>query len=187
MKSTRLRSTLFGLTLLGYWCAPATVAAADWPQFMLGPEHAGDAAEETLRLPLGLATCVKLDDAVTTAPAVVGGRVYVVDQMGTAYCIDPKANRILWKSAPDGERACGANTSSPCVAEGRLSYGTTAGRFHILDALNGKVRRSIEVGWPITGAATWANDSLYFQDLGAIVHCLDADGNERWRWDHYRK
>jgi outer membrane protein assembly factor BamB len=154
---------------------------------MRGPEHAGDAAAETLRLPLGLATCVKLDDAVTTAPAVVGGRVYVVDQMGTAYCIDPKANRVLWKTAPEGDRACGSNTSSPCVVQGRLSYGTTAGRLHILDATSGNIQRSIEVGWPITGSPTWANDSIYFQDLGAIVHCLDLNGNERWRWDHYRQ
>src|SRR6059058_5341984 len=108
-RTSALHSALLGLLLLGFWCALPKVLAADWPQFMRGPEHAGDAAEETLRLPLGLATCVKLDDAVTTSPAVVGGRVYVVDQMGTVYAIDPKAGRILWKSAPDGERACGSN------------------------------------------------------------------------------
>src|SRR5262245_53179918 len=181
------RSVFAGLLLLGYWCDPPKVVAADWPQFMRGPEHAGDAAEETLRLPLDLATCVKLDDAVTTSPAVVGGRVYVVDQMGTAYCIDPTANRVRWKTAPEGDRACGSNTSSPCVAKGRLYYGTTAGRLHILDAGSGKVHESIEVGWPITGSPTFANDSIYFQHLGAIVHCLDLDGNERWRWDHYKQ
>ena len=97
------RIAFVGLLLLGFWCGPTKLIAGDWPQFMRGPEHVGDAAEETLRLPLGLATCVKLDEAVTTAPAVVGGHVYVVDQMGTAYCIDPRANRILWKTAPEGE------------------------------------------------------------------------------------
>src|SRR5882757_169905 len=86
------------VVLLFLASAPIPARAADWPQFMRGPQHAGDAADETLRLPLGLATCVKLDDAVTTAPAVVAGRVYVVDQMGTAYCIDPTANRIVWKN-----------------------------------------------------------------------------------------
>jgi outer membrane protein assembly factor BamB len=186
-RTTVLGSAVVALTVLGCWCPPAQVVAADWPQFMRGPEHAGDAAEETLRLPLGLATCVRLDDAVTTAPAVVGGRVYVVDQMGTAYCIDPKANRILWKTAAEGDHACGSNTSSPCVVKGRLYYGTTAGRLHVLDAETGKLHRSIEVGWPITGSPTSANDSIYFQDLGAIVHCLDLNGNERWRWDHYRQ
>jgi outer membrane protein assembly factor BamB len=185
MSRSSLVAGILTVLLLAIRCTPA--AAADWPQLMRGPTQTGDAADETLRLPLGLATCVKLDDAVTTSPAVVAGRVYVVDQMGTAYCIDPRANRILWKTAPDGERACGSNSSSPCVAGGRVYYGTTAGRLHILDAVSGKVHRSIEAGWPITGSPTWANDSVYFQDLGAIVHCLDADGRERWRWDHYKR
>ena len=181
------RCALAIIFTLGSWYGHAELSAADWPQFMRGPEHAGDAADETLPLPLGLATCVQLDDAVTTSPAVVAGRVYVVDQMGPAYCIDPMANRVLWKAAPDGERACGSNTSSPCVVNGRVYYGTTAGRLHILNAADGKVHKSIDVGWPITGSPTAANDSIYFQDLGAIVHCLDADGNERWRWDHYKQ
>jgi outer membrane protein assembly factor BamB len=186
MKRTILLLNVFGLMLLGDCLSTAQVAAADWPQFMRSSEHTGDAADETLQLPLGLATCVKLDDAINTAAAVVAGRVYVVDQMGTAYCIDSKVNRILWKTAPDGDRARGSNTSSPCVMKGRVYYGTTAGRFHILDAASGKVHKSIDVGWPITGSPTCANDSIYFQDLGAIVHCLDADGNERWRYDHYK-
>jgi len=163
-----------------------SVQSADWPQFMRSAEHTGDAAEEALPLPLELAVCVQLDDAVTTSPALAGGKVYVADQMGTAYCIDPAANRIAWKSSPDGERAMGGNTSSVCVAGGRVYFGTTAGRFHVLDAGSGKVIKSVEVGWPIMGSATCANDSIYFQSLDAVVHCLDADGHQRWRWDHYR-
>src|SRR5436190_17740494 len=155
-----------------------TLTAADWPQFMRTSEHAGDAADESLKLPLGLATCVRLDDAVTSAPAVVAGKVYIVDQMGTAYCIDPKANRIVWKISPDGARAMGGNTSSVCVAKGCVYFGTTAGQFHVLDANKGTVIRSVDVGWPITGSPTWANDSVYFQTLGAVVHSLDADGRE---------
>jgi outer membrane protein assembly factor BamB len=127
-----------------------------------------------------------LDDAVTTSPAVVGGKVYVADQMGTAYCIDPAANRIVWKSSPDGQQAMGGNTSSVCVMGGRVYFGTTAGRFHVLDSGSGNVIKSVDVGWPIMGSATCANDSIYFQSLDAVVHCLDADGNGRWHWDHYR-
>ena len=92
MQHKALLPNIIGVSLILGWCStPAQVTAADWPQFMRGPHHAGDAADETLRLPLGLATCVKLDDAITTAPAVVAGRVFVVDQMGTAYCVDPRA------------------------------------------------------------------------------------------------
>src|SRR4051794_16980105 len=92
----------FALALLLSCCAGPALAA-DWPQFMRTSEHTGDASGEAIKLPLGLAVCVRLDDAVTTSPAVVAGKVYVVDQMGTAYCIDPKANKILWKKSPDGD------------------------------------------------------------------------------------
>src|SRR5471032_1175632 len=88
------------------------VAAADWPQFMRNAAHTGDAADESLRLPLGLTAQVRLEDAVLTSAAVVQGRAYVVDQMGTAYCIDVRAGTIVWKQSPDGAHAMGSNTSS---------------------------------------------------------------------------
>ena len=162
-------------------------SAADWPQFMHDAARTGDADDEVLKLPLGLLAQVRLEDAVTTSPAVVGGKVYVVDQMGTAYCIDPRAGRVLWKKNPDGEKAMGANTSSPCVAGGRVCYGTTAGSFHILDARDGKVVKTIPLGWPVIASPVYANDSIYVQTLGGVVHCLDLDGKERWRWDHYKR
>jgi outer membrane protein assembly factor BamB len=159
--------------------------AGDWPQFMHDSEHTGDADDERLEMPLELVAQIKLDDAVLTSPAVVGGRAYVVDQMGTAYCVDPDAGRVVWKAAPEGDDAFGSNTSSPCVAEGRIYYGTTAGNLHILDADTGDPVRSISLGWPIVSSITLANSSIYFQTLDAVVHCLDMDGNTRWRWDHY--
>jgi outer membrane protein assembly factor BamB len=70
--------------------------------------HTGDAADESLQLPLGLVAQVRLDDAVMAAPAVVGGLAYVVDQMGAAYCVDPGAGKVVWKSSPDGEKAMGS-------------------------------------------------------------------------------
>ena len=161
------------------------VVAGDWPQFMRNCEHAGNAAEERLAMPLDLSARVKLDDAVLTSPAVVAGKVFIVDQMGTAYCVDPGANRIVWQSAPEGEAALGSNTSSPCVGRGKVFYGTTAGNLHILDARTGRAVRSIAFGSPILGSITLANDSIYLQTLDAVVHCLDLDGNSRWRWDHY--
>ena len=161
-------------------------AGADWPQFMHDAAHTGDAAAEELRLPLGLVAQVALDDAVLTAPAVVAGRAYVVDQMGTAYCIDPRAGRVVWKAAPDGAAAMGSNTSAACVVQGRVYYGTTAGAFHILDARDGKVVKTIQVGAPIVSAPTFANDGVYFQALDAVLRCLDLDGKQRWQWDHYK-
>ncbi|MEX0704824.1 MAG: PQQ-binding-like beta-propeller repeat protein [Planctomycetales bacterium] len=172
------------------WSAGAApLHAADWPQFMRNAAHTGDADDESLRPPLGLAAQVRLDDAAMTSPAVVGGRAYIVDQMGTAYCIDPQAGAILWKTSPEEDRAMGSNTSSPCVAAGRVYYGTTAGNFHILNAGDGKLVRTIAVGSPIVSAPTFANGSIYFQALDAVLRCLDLDldGDERWNWDHYAR
>lgn len=167
--------------------ASTTTSADDWPQFMRDPAHTGDAAAEGLSLPLGLIAQVKLDDAILTAPAIVAGRAYVVDQMGTAYCTDVRAGKIVWKTAPDGAQAMGSNTSSPCVASGRVYYGTTAGTFHILDAKTGKPVKTLNVGAPIVSAPTHANGSIYFQASDAVLRCLDLDGVERWTWDHYAR
>src|SRR5262249_42946575 len=144
---------------IGCLLQPATVLAADWPQFMRVSERTGDAAEETVSLPLGLAIQVRLADPVTTSPAVVAGRGFVVDQMGTCYCIDSRAGKILWKNRPDGDQAKGSNTPSACVVKGRVYFGTTAGTFHILNAADGKVVKSLRLGWPIIGSPTAANES----------------------------
>jgi len=181
------------MSLTIHWCTlciallalNSTAIAADWPQFMRNSSHTGDAVEESLRLPLGLVAQVRLNDAVLTAPAVVAGRAYVVDQMGTAYCIDPHAGRIVWKASPDGAGAMGANTSSLCVLNGRVYFGTTAGTFHVLDAKDGKVVKTLKVDSPIVSAPTFANGRLYFQAMDAVLRCLDLDGQERWKWDHY--
>lgn len=159
--------------------------ATDWPQYLRDAQHTGDAREERLELPLALTAQVELEDAVLTAPAVVAGRIYVVDQMGTAYAIYPETGTVIWKTASEGADALGSNTSSPCVAAGRVCYGTTAGKLHILDARTGRCLRSIDFGSPIVAAITMANESLYFQTLDGVVHCLDLDGNPRWRYNHY--
>jgi outer membrane protein assembly factor BamB len=183
--------TVRGLYLLTSVLALAFVVsrcpAADWPQFMRTSSHTGDAADEDLRLPLSLLAQVRVDDAVMTSPAVVGGRAYVVDQMGTAYCIDPRTGRIIWKASPDGTGAMGANTSSPCVAEGRVCFGTIAGSFHILDARDGKIVKTLGIGAPIVSAPTFANGCVYFQALDAILRCVDLEGKQRWKWDHYAR
>lgn len=159
--------------------------AGDWPQFMRSAQRTGDAVDEQLQFPLALVAQVELDDAVLSSPAVVDGRAYVVDQMGTAYCIDPDARRIVWKRSPDGNDAKGSNTSSPCVVGDRVFYGTTAGKFHILRTTDGSVLKSVDFGWPITASPTYDDGRIYFQTVEGVVHCLNVEGESIWRWDHY--
>ncbi len=170
------------LILCVFWAVPEA-SGSDWPQFMRNSENNGDAADEQLVMPLKLVAQIKLGDAVMNSPAVVGGLVYVVDQMGKAYCIDPNAEpMIVWESAPEGSGAYGSNTASPCVAGGRVYFGTTAGNVHILNASNGNLIKTVSLGSGIVSGLTYANNSVYFQTLDATVYCLDSDGNERWQW-----
>ena len=159
--------------------------AADWPQYMRDAAHTAAAPDERLSLPLHLAARVSLDDAVLTSPVVSSGRVYVVDQMGCAYCVDPDGPAIVWKTHPRGVNAVGGNTSSPCVIEGRLAYGTTAGNFYLLDATTGEILRKIEFDHAILGAITAANRRYYLQTLDGVIHCLGLNGDTRWRYDPY--
>lgn len=163
------------------------VIANDWPQFMRDAQRTGDAAEQRLRFPLGCVTAVPLDDAILTSPAVVNGVVYVVDQMGTAYAIDPIANHVLWQINPDGPAAMGANTSSPAIAARRMIFGTTAGNLHLLDIRDGSRHKSIDLGAPVTGSVSVANNRIYLQTLASVVYCFDLDGNLQWTWDHYKR
>ncbi|MGQ9662071.1 MAG: hypothetical protein ACUVWX_07015 [Kiritimatiellia bacterium] len=75
--------------------ALTSLVASDWPQFMRDCSHTGDAADEELVLPLELELDVKLGDAILSSPVVIGNRVYVLDQMGTAYAIDTETGRVL--------------------------------------------------------------------------------------------
>ena len=180
---TRERLIIIGIITV---CSPlATTAVADWPQYLRDSQHTGDAAGERLTMPLGLVAQVPLEDAILTSPAVVGGRVFVVDQMARCYCIDAADGRIVWKVAPDGDEALGGNTSSPCVVGGKVFYGTSSGNLHILNANSGRIERTIALGQPVLDAVTAANGAIYLQTMDAVVYSFDLTGKQRWTWDHY--
>ncbi|PCJ61851.1 MAG: hypothetical protein COA79_06030 [Planctomycetota bacterium] len=164
---------------------PATFAQ-DWSQFMRDSSHTGNAEDESLQLPLGLVSQIKLDDAVLTSPVIVSGNIYVVDQMGTAYCINAKTFKITWKKSPDKDKAMGSNTSSPCVFKERIYYGTTAGNLQILNTKDGSLIKTVKIGSPIISAITHANGAIYFQAMDSKLRCFDLNGNEKWQWDHYK-
>ena len=170
---------------LGSLAVPAGSLAADWPQYMRDAAHTANARGERLSLPLHFAARVELDDAILTSPAVVNGLVYVVDQMGKAYCIDPSGPAVVWRTLPPGADAVGGNTCSPCVVDGRLAFGTTAGNFYLLDVKTGEVLRTIKFNQPILGAVTAANGHYYQQTLDGAIHSLDKHGTKRWRFDPY--
>ena len=68
---------------------------ADWPQFMGNPAHTGDASSTEVLQPLVLKARIELEDAILTSAAVVDDRIYVVDQMGTAYCLNVGTGAVV--------------------------------------------------------------------------------------------
>ena len=160
--------------------------AADWPQFMRNSQHTGDAFDEQMPTAMHCVAHIPLDDSVLTSPAIVAGRAYVVDQMGTAYCIDLEKRSIVWKTVAETTHEFGSNTSSPCVVDGKVFYGTVSGNLHILNCRTGHVERSVFVGWPILDAITCTSESVYFQPLNGMIYCLDLEGDTRWTWSPYQ-
>ena len=132
------------ITLIPAFASRPRATAADWPQFMRDAAHTGDAADEALRLPLGLVAQVKLDDAVLTS---AGGR------RGPRLRRRSDGHGLLHRSArrdassgrprPTARRRWGPTRPRPASPSGRVYFGTTAGTFHILDAADGKLIKTL--------------------------------------------
>ena len=75
--------------------ASSADAAEDWTQFKFDARHSGDVPDRSLKEPLGLLAAAACSDSIFTAPVVAGGRVFVVDGSGVAWCYDGKTLEVL--------------------------------------------------------------------------------------------
>ena len=175
------------LSVLLVTLAGAAKAADDWPQLKLDGRHSGDAADRSVKLPLGLLAAVPLTDAVLTAPAIAKGRVYVVDAAGVAHCVDLDTLQVVWQRETRGGQANCNNVSSPAVAGEYLHFGTMAGSYYVLHVADGTVAKEIRCGEPIFGCPVVSNGRVYFVTLGSQVYALEPDGTICWKWDYVRE
>jgi len=182
--SIGFRGVVMPLLWLGFTVLP-NAHASDWPQFMHDASHSSDAGD--LRLPPDWhwAGAISLDDSVLSSPAVWEGTVYVVDQIGTAYAIDPIAQSIRWRTRPPGVDSVGANTCSPCIVDGKLAYGTNSGSVLWLDLADGQVLHRVELGQPIFGSLSTARGRVYLQTHDGIIHAFGNQGTAVWAFDPY--
>ena len=165
----------------------ASAAGEEWLQLKCDSGRSGNAPDRSVTTPLGLVGAMPLTDAVFTAPVVAGGRVYVVDGSGVAFCIDARTLRIVWKRATRGGKANCNNVSSPALVGRYLHFGTMAGSYYVLDAASGDVVRELRCGEPIFASPVVANGRAYFATLGSRVYAVKADGEVCWQWDYVRE
>ena len=185
MKLRYIRLFLFAAYLIA---RPVCVYSDEnWLQFKYDCRHSGNVPERSLNTPLGLVGAVPLTDAIFTAPVVAGGRIYVVDGAGVAFCLDAATLRVDWKFPSGGGKANCNNVSSPAIAEGYLHFGTMAGSYYVLDTASGAVVKEITCSGPIFSSPVVANGRVYFATLGSRVYALEPDGTICWVWDFVKE
>ena len=162
-------------------------AAEDWTQFKFNARHSGNVPHRSLAEPLGLLATAACSDSLFTAPVVAGGRVFVVDGAGVAWCFDADTLDVVWKFATPGGQANCNNVSSPAIAENYLHFGTMAGSYYVLDTADGRPVNVIDCGEPIFATPVVGNDRVYFATLGSRVHALQPNGAVVWTWDFVRE
>ncbi|MBM3334676.1 PQQ-binding-like beta-propeller repeat protein, partial [Candidatus Sumerlaeota bacterium] len=167
--------------------AAAAGAAENWLQFKFDSEHSGNAADRAITTPLGLVAAIPLTDAIFTAPVVADGRIYAVDGSGVAFCIDATTLKALWKRETQGGGINSNNVCSPAIAGKYLHFGTTAGRYYVLDCASGNVVKEIACGEPILSTPVVGSDRVYFATLGSQVYSLRFDGTVCWVWDYVKE
>lgn len=185
----RYRTVLhcFGLLVVSVCCGAFSSGAEDWLQFKFDARHSGDVPGRSVKTPLGLVDAVPLTDAVMTSPVVADGAIYVVDAAGVATCVDAETLKIRWQTPTAGGAANCNNVSSPAISGPYLHFGTTLGRYYVLDRANGRVVREIDCGDPIFSTPVSGNDRVYFATLGAQVYAVTPDGEICWTWDFVKE
>jgi outer membrane protein assembly factor BamB len=155
-----------------------SLPAADWPVFR------GDAlmtGAGTAKLPDQLEVKWafqtgegKKRDAIESAPAVVGGIVYVSSLDRHLYAIDLTTGKQKWKTKLSFMKA------SPAVKNGRVYVGDLEGRFYCVDAADGRVLWKFEANGEIQAGANFHGDNIIFGSHDSNLYCLNPKGEKVW-------
>lgn len=149
----------------------------DWPQFKFNGARTGHVPGQSISTPLEVTVRVQLDAPALASPAVMAGRVFVLDEDGTAYAIDPTTQSILWKRQTGGVN----NRSSPVAIGDRVYFGSTNGNFYVLNANDGSLFRQVAMPQAVLcSPALSESGRLYVHSLDGTLIAMDLDAQVRW-------
>ncbi len=111
---------------------------------------------------------------VTSSPAVVDGKVYVIDQNGVFYCFHYNTGDLFWVK----NFYAATVYSSPAVYQGKVYVGSNTNKLHCLDAVNGSFIWDYSIGQVISSPAI-SEGKLYIGSYSNNkVYCLDAENGD---------
>lgn len=149
--------------------------AAEWPVFRGNPLQTGVAASG-LPKDLDVVWTFRAKDSIESAPAVVGGTVYVGSEDRFLYALDLATGKLKWKFEGGPFKAAAA------VKGGSVYVGDEDGQFWCVDAAAGKKRWVFKTQAEISSGANFSGDDVLFGSGDEHLYCLSKDGKERWRF-----
>lgn len=129
---------------------------------------------------------------LAAAPAVAGGRVYVVDTEAQLHAFDAQTGRTVWSvpvgDAADDDRARGAKRNSSALFGGGVSiegdrlFATNGlGDVAAFNAADGAMIWRKRPGGPLRGAPTLSNGNVYVMSQdNQLLALRQSDGNVEW-------
>ena len=166
---------------------PEAVANSEWTQ------SGGNASKSMGQLALGNAIAPafnvqagrgsSLTARLAAAPVVGGGRVYVIDTLGTVRAYDGRSGALMWSSQTPTERGGEKSLYGGGIAydQGRVYATNGLGYVVALDERNGGIVWKVRPGGPLRGAPTVANGALYVMSQDNQIYSLkEDDGTTNW-------
>lgn len=152
-----------------------SVAAENWALARRTPDNSGF-TPSVAPVPQQVQWTFATTETLTSAPAVVDGRVYLSTGGGRTVALDQASGQLLW------EYHTGLSSdSTPAVAGDMVIAAFTPGLIVALDRNTGATRWKIDLDQPIFSSPILAEGTLYFGAGDWKLHALDAaTGKERW-------
>jgi outer membrane protein assembly factor BamB len=154
---------------------PRTV---NWPMFGLNPARTRYLPARGIRPPFRLIWHYTERPLLEFPPVYAAGRLYAVNNSGTAFALDAETGKVLW------ERRIGRlNASSPAYHKGRLYIvNLVPGHIVKMDAKTGKVIWKHQLPGRAESSPLVLGNSVYFGSEDDYLYSLSTrNGNIRWK------